>query len=41
MTARIVHDAGRVLAVPLYADETQLHAALANLRARSAVPGSA
>jgi cytochrome P450 len=38
MTARIMDDAGRVLAVPQsYADEAQLHAALAHLRAHAPV----
>ncbi|WP_319435972.1 cytochrome P450 [Mycobacterium sp. RTGN5] len=38
MTARIMDDAGRALAVPQsYADEAQLHAALAHLRAHAPV----
>ncbi len=38
MTARIMDDAGRVLAVPQsYADEAQLHVALAHLRAHAPV----
>ncbi len=38
MTARIMDDAGRVLAVPQsYTDEPQLHAALAHLRAHAPV----